>query len=56
MNESETIGVEVAYALPDKQAILALEVPPGTTVMEAAAHATIVQKASGLRSSISLRA
>ena len=48
MNESETIGVEVAYALPDKQAILALEVSPGTTVMEAAAQSGITDKFEGI--------
>jgi len=48
MSESETIGVEVAYALPDKQAILALEVPPGTTVIEAAAQSGITDKFEGI--------
>jgi uncharacterized protein len=48
MSESETIGVEVAYALPHKQAILALEVSPGTTVMEAAAQSGITDKFEGI--------
>ena len=30
-----TIVVEVAYALPDKQRILSVEVPEGTTAMQA---------------------
>lgn len=34
-SSDKTIHVEVAYALPDKQRIVALEVPEGTTVREA---------------------
>lgn len=33
---AKMIGVEVAYALPHKQMILALDVPVGTSVLEAA--------------------
>ena len=32
---SESISVEVAYALPEKQRIVKLDVPPGTTALEA---------------------
>ena len=32
---SNTIAIEVAYALPDKQRITKLDVPEGTTVMQA---------------------
>lgn len=32
---AETIRVEVAYALPEKQQIIGLDVPPGTKVLEA---------------------
>ena len=32
---SDSICVEVAYALPDKQRIVKLDVPPGTTALEA---------------------
>ena len=32
---SDSISVEVAYALPGKQRIVKLDVPPGTTVLEA---------------------
>lgn len=35
-NNSNTIHVEVAYALPDRQRIVALEVPEGCTVRAAA--------------------
>lgn len=48
MSESDTIGVEVAYALPHKQAILALQVAAGTTVMEAAAQSGITDKFEGI--------
>ena len=30
---SNTIAIEVAYALPDKQRIIKLDVPEGTTVV-----------------------
>lgn len=37
MNDAvEMIAVEVAYALPNKQKIIGLKVPRGTTAMEAA--------------------
>ena len=32
---SDTIYVEVAYALPDKQRIVRLDVPSGTTALQA---------------------
>ena len=32
---SETIQVEVAYALPEKQRVVKLEVDAGTTVLQA---------------------
>lgn len=35
MTDIETIAVEVAYALPDKQKIIALLVEPGTTALQA---------------------
>jgi putative ubiquitin-RnfH superfamily antitoxin RatB of RatAB toxin-antitoxin module len=39
--ESSPIQVEVAYALPDVQKIIALEVAPGTTAYEAAVRSGI---------------
>lgn len=36
MTEPASITVEVAFALPDKQTILAVQVPEGTTALEAA--------------------
>ncbi|MEM1154196.1 MAG: RnfH family protein [Pseudomonadota bacterium] len=44
MNESSAITVEVAYALPHKQRILALSVPEGTTALEAARQSGIDQQ------------
>ena len=35
MPEQQTISVEVAYAKPDKQTIISLQVKPGTTLLEA---------------------
>ena len=48
MSGSETIKVEVAYALPHKQAILPLEVAAGTTVLEAARQSGITAKFDGI--------
>ena len=33
--QNQTISVEVAFALPDKQSILEVQVPEGTTALEA---------------------
>lgn len=46
--ENDTIKVEVAYALPDKQALLVLQVKPGTTVFEAAQQSGITEKFEGI--------
>ena len=48
MSEVKRIAVEVAYALPDKQAIIELEVPEGTTAIEAARQSGITQKFEGI--------
>ncbi len=42
MTDLELITVEVAYALPDRQKIIALEVAPGTTALQAAERSGIV--------------
>ncbi len=47
MTES-TIKVEVAYALPDKQTIVALDVPPGTQAIEAVKLSGIESRFEGL--------
>lgn len=44
MNNDDMITVEVAYALPEKQAIIELRVPAGTTVLEAARQSGITGK------------
>ncbi len=41
---SEKIRIEVAYALPGKQEILALELPVGATVREAVERSGILKK------------
>jgi len=41
---SENINIEVVYALPDRQTLLKLVVPDGTTVEEAVLASRIVQK------------
>jgi len=48
MSNGEKITVEVAYALPHKQAILEVEVPAGTTVLEAAHQSGIAGKFEGI--------
>jgi putative ubiquitin-RnfH superfamily antitoxin RatB of RatAB toxin-antitoxin module len=35
MDSADTIAVKVVYALPDRQRLIALQVPQGTTVQEA---------------------
>lgn len=41
---SDSIRVEVAYALPHEQALIALDVPEGTTMYEAAKQSRIAEK------------
>ncbi len=48
MSEPNTIKVEVAYALPHKQTLLAVELPVGTTVLEAAQRSGIASKFEGV--------
>ena len=48
MTGKDTIRVEVAYALPDRQAILALDVSPGTTALDAARQSGITDKFEGI--------
>ena len=48
MSQDNTMTVEVAYALPDKQALLELQVAAGVTVMEAAVQSGIAGKFEGL--------
>ena len=48
MTEANKIPVEVAYALPDRQEIVMLEVLPGTTAREAAEQSGIERLFPGL--------
>jgi putative ubiquitin-RnfH superfamily antitoxin RatB of RatAB toxin-antitoxin module len=48
MTQKDTIAVEVAYALPHKQALLALQVAPGTTALAAAQQSGICEKFEGV--------
>ena len=43
-----TINVEVAYALPERQALLALTVEAGTTVLQAAQQSGVVEQFEGV--------
>lgn len=44
MSDIETISVEVAYALPHKQKIIALLVEPGTTALQAVQRSGITKE------------
>ena len=44
MSEDQNISVEVAYALPDRQAIVVVEVPLGSTALEAAQLSAIASR------------
>jgi len=48
MSENRKIHVEVAYALPDRQAIVELEVERGTTAMAAAQQSGLAERFEGL--------
>ena len=48
MSDDESIRVEVAYALPDRQALLSLTVPAGTTALAAAKLSKIEEQFEGL--------
>jgi len=44
MADPESIPVEVAYATPDEQVILALDVAPGTTLQQAIEQSGILER------------
>ena len=48
MSKDNMMTVEVAYALPHKQALLKVEVPVGATVLEAAQQSGIASKFDGV--------
>lgn len=49
MTEANKIPVEVAYALPEKQEIIMLEVEPGATAQETVERSDIAKKFPGLQ-------
>ena len=48
MSKDDTITVEVAYALPHSQTLLAVELPVGATALEAAQRSGIASKFEGV--------
>lgn len=46
--DEEWIHIEVAAALPQRQLVIALEVPAGTTLAEAVARANMAERLPGL--------
>ena len=46
--EPELLAVEVAYAEPERQVLIRLEVPPGTTLREAVIQSGIGERFGGL--------
>lgn len=48
MSDEQPLQVEVAYALPEKQAIIPLQVLPGTTALQAAQRSGIAERFPGL--------
>jgi len=44
MENAETMAVEVAYALPDKQTILTVQVPPGATLRQAIEASGVLER------------
>ncbi|MDO8329785.1 MAG: RnfH family protein [Fluviicoccus sp.] len=48
MSGDRLLAVEVAYALPTQQWVIALQVPEGTTLFEAAVLSRLMEKAPGL--------
>lgn len=45
---ADTLRVEVVFALPDRQRLIALDVAPGTTMLEAARQSGIAGEFEGL--------
>ncbi|MBT4522837.1 MAG: RnfH family protein [Halieaceae bacterium] len=48
MTENQTLCVEVAYALAERQSIVVVDVAPGTTAIEAARQSGIEKSFDGL--------
>jgi putative ubiquitin-RnfH superfamily antitoxin RatB of RatAB toxin-antitoxin module len=48
MRSDDAIAVEVAYALPERQAIIELQVAEGTTALEAARQSGVADQFEGI--------
>ena len=48
MSDIETIAIEVAYALPQRQKIYSLLVEPGTTALQAAKRSDVTKDFDGI--------
>lgn len=48
MSDPALISVEVAYALPERQAIVSLDVAEGTTALQAARQSGVAEKFEGV--------
>lgn len=48
MNKNRTITVEVAYALPHRQSLVSLQLPEGTTALEAAQCSGVADQFEGV--------
>jgi putative ubiquitin-RnfH superfamily antitoxin RatB of RatAB toxin-antitoxin module len=44
MEDAETIAIEVAYAKPDEQVIIAIDVPLGTTLLQALEQSGLLER------------
>ncbi len=44
MEKAESLQIRVIYALPDHQASVSLQVPPGTTVADAVTRSKLLEK------------
>lgn len=49
MGERELLQVQVVYALPERQALIDLEVPPGTTVEQAVERSALAERFAEMR-------
>jgi uncharacterized protein len=47
--ESDGVSISVVYAQPDRQHVVKLSVPPGTTVAQAVERSTLLEQFSELR-------
>ena len=48
MSGADLLAIEVAYALPDRQSLLRLDVPAGTTVEQAVQRSGLLEQYPGI--------